>query len=386
VYSSSDEFTIRPITSIEAFLQLSDVWDELISPQTPYRPFLCFDWFKTWLNHFLTADQLSILLLFRNHDIVAIAPFILRDDRFKGIKVRKLELIGNIYSPIRSLLIHDTEFYKSGNILPIILRFLAQQNTCWDIIELSPIPEESRHFGLLNDSLNQIPYKNSQFVCFTNWYLDNIDYSSSTFFSNLSKNMKRNIKRTKRNAEKAGELKFRMLSKPEEVSQNIKTYFSVYARSWKKEEEVGPHFHMDLTRLAAQKGWLRLGFVYLGDVPIVTGFALVCEDIAYFSKNAYDQAYRELGAGTIWMSEMIKYVVDVDKVHVIDFLRGDEPYKRRWLKHHRERRGFLIFNNTWKGNLLSHLDQHVIPALNRSHLFRETKSLVAKKFFRRNAP
>lgn len=191
--------------------------------------------------------------------------------------------------------------------------------------------------------------------------------------------MRRNITRTRKNAEKAGDITFKMVRNRQDVAKYIKTYFEVYARSWKQKEEVGPEFHMDLTGLAAQKGWLRLGIVYLGDVPIVTGFAIVCENIAYFSKNAYDQAYRDLSAGTIWLTEMIKYVIDVDKVHAIDFLRGDEPYKRRWLKHQRERKGVLVFNNTLKGSFLSHFDQHVLPALNRHKIFKDTKSFVSNK-------
>lgn len=54
---------------------------------------------------------------------------------------------------------------------------------------------------------------------------------------------------------------------------------------------------------------------------------------------AYDMDYEDLGAGSVWFAEMIKHVIDVDKVSVIDFLRGDEPYKKSWKPQRRERRG-----------------------------------------------
>jgi CelD/BcsL family acetyltransferase involved in cellulose biosynthesis len=159
----------------------------------------------------------------------------------------------------------------------------------------------------------------------------------------------------------------------------MKTYFHVYAKSWKKGERVGPNFYMDFTEQAAKKGWLRLGLVILDSIPIAAGFAIVCDGFAYFAKSGYDERYKNLGAGSIWLAEMIKYVIDVDKVSVIDLLRGEDEYKRRWVAKRRERKGLLLFNNNLKGNCLSLLIQYALPTFNRYKYISKIKALAASK-------
>jgi CelD/BcsL family acetyltransferase involved in cellulose biosynthesis len=37
-------------------------------------------------------------------------------------------------------------------------------------------------------------------------------------------------------------------------------------------------------------------------------------------------------------------VIDVDGVCEVDFLSGDDDYKRDWMSHRRERHGIVVFN------------------------------------------
>jgi hypothetical protein len=41
---------------------------------------------------------------------------------------------------------------------------------------------------------------------------------------------------------------------------------------------------------------------------------------------------------------MMQHVLDVDRVDEVDYLAGDEPYKREWMSTRRERRGVVAFN------------------------------------------
>jgi len=48
----------------------------------------------------------------------------------------------------------------------------------------------------------------------------------------------------------------------------------------------------------------------------------------------------------------MRYVIDIDKVACVDYLSGDDAYKKEWMSHRRERWGIMIFNwRTWKGCL-----------------------------------
>jgi CelD/BcsL family acetyltransferase involved in cellulose biosynthesis len=40
----------------------------------------------------------------------------------------------------------------------------------------------------------------------------------------------------------------------------------------------------------------------------------------------------------------MEYAFDVDRVSEVDYLTGDDPYKKQWMSHRRERWGIMAFN------------------------------------------
>lgn len=373
---------IGQISDIHEFMELQSIWNDIVTKYVSYRPFLSFDWFQLWIDHFLDGHQLLILLLYKHRNPVTIAPLLIKQVKFKGIRVRKVELIGNVYSPIQTFLFKDMDNKKREKQLSLILQYFSKINNHWDVIDLQSVPEEDDTFKILRKAINKAGFKNNEYFCFGNCYLDAIDYSSDTYFKNRSRNFRAGLKKNYRKIEMAGKWEFKMITNSENIQKHMKIYFDIYARSWKKRERAGPNFYMDLTEQAAQKGWLRLGLILLDNVPIAAGFAFVCDGFAYFEKTGYDERYKNLGAGSIWLAEMIKYLIDVDKVCVIDLLRGEDEYKKRWVEKRRERKGVLIFNNNLRGNYLAFLIQHILPVSERNKYLRDIKAFVARKFFK----
>ena len=135
-------------------------------------PFLCFDWFWLWQDHFLKDGELCVVLLKKGQNIEAIAPFLRRREKFKGIKVRKIELMGNAYSPFRYFLFHQLKNEKRIKYISFILKIFAKTYNDWDIIDIYSVPEEIDReiarlkleaMGVVIDTLTeeQIRYLNS---------------------------------------------------------------------------------------------------------------------------------------------------------------------------------------------------------------------------------
>ena len=40
----------------------------------------------------------------------------------------------------------------------------------------------------------------------------------------------------------------------------------------------------------------------------------------------------------------MEHVIDTDKVHDVDYLTGDDAYKKDWMPDRRERWGIAVFN------------------------------------------
>jgi CelD/BcsL family acetyltransferase involved in cellulose biosynthesis len=97
-------------------------------------------------------------------------------------------------------------------------------------------------------------------------------------------------------------------------------------------------------------------------VPAAAQLWLVKEGLAYIYKLAYDEAYGKLGVGTALSAALTRHVLDVDQVHEIDFLTGDDAYKVEWMSHRRVRSGMVAFRKGTVGGLLLAL-RHYGPKL-----------------------
>jgi len=139
----------------------------------------------------------------------------------------------------------------------------------------------------------------------------------------------------------------------EGLPRAIAAYQKVYANSWKRPEPV-PDFMPEMMAGCARRGWLRLGLAWLGDTPIAAQVWVVANGRAAIYKLAYDKAYSHMAPGTMLSAHLMERAIDVDRVREVDYLVGDDAYKRDWMSHRRERRGLVGFDmSTWKGRWLA---------------------------------
>lgn len=379
-YSISPEYSIRKVTDLIEFEKLRTLWDNLANKRGPYMPFLCFDWFKIWLDHFLKGNKLLILLLYKGPELVTIAPCLIKEEKSKGINVRKIDLIGNVYSPFRYFVLSELNDEETVKSLSFILQFLSKTYRDWDVLDLNSIPEERNCFDVLKTAIKQGGMKYTDFLCYGDWYLDEINYSGDEYFNkNFTSKFRHNIKYRQRKLEEKGNLNFRIVKNEDSIDEHMRLYYELYSKSWQEREGVGPTFHLDLAKMASRHGWLRLAFLSLDSSAIASQFWVSCNGYAYILKTFYDQDYREYGPGKILTLHMMKYAMDVDKVKAVDYVQGDEPYKEDWTPKRRERKGILIYNNNIKGQSLALLNIRILPMLNKNKYLKKVKEIVAKR-------
>jgi CelD/BcsL family acetyltransferase involved in cellulose biosynthesis len=370
------KYTIKCITDLSEFENLRGVWDQLTEKQGGFTPFLCFDWFKIWLEHFLKDNKLSILLIYNGPKLITIAPFLIKEEKFRGIKVKKIELIGNVYSPYKYFLFSELNDEERIRCLSFIFQFLFRDYKNWDLIDLSGIPEEKSCFDVLKKAMEQKGLKNADFVSYGDWYLDEIEYSGDEYFNRLPEKIRKDVLYCKRRLQKMGKYEFKLIRNGDEIDHYMDLYYEVYSKSWQEKEGIGPSFHRDLAKMAVKNGWLRLGFLFFNNFPIASQFWLICNDTAYILKTVYDQEFKKHSPGKILTSEMMKYAIDIDRVKTIDYVQGDETYKQDWTPKRRERRGIVGFNNNIKGNYLELLTNKIQPVVNKYRYLQKAKQII----------
>ena len=378
LYSIDEKYSIREINNFDELEIFRSIWNSIAEKQGLYKIFLSYEWFSIWVKHFLGENKLLILLLYRENEIVAIAPFLVKREKFKGISIKKIELLGNVYSPFRYFLIKEEDNKQKGKNLLLIFNFLFEKLNGWDVLDLYAIPEENNLLNLVITTLKQKDFSHSEYLCFGDWYLDEIKYSGSEYFNNLPQKIRKDILYCKRRLEKMGKCEFKLIRNGDNIDDCMDLYYRVYSKSWQKEEGLGPSFHRDLAKIAVRNDWLRLGFLFFEDSPIAAQFWVSNNGIAYILKTVYDQQYKKFSPGKILTSEMMKYVIDTDGVNVVDYVQGDEAYKEDWTPKRRERCGLLIFNNNIKGKYSGLLTKNILPTVEKNKHLRKAKQIVKR--------
>lgn len=218
------------------------------------------------------------------------------------------------------------------------------------VIDLHPLDPCTAEFQQLKQVLTEAGYWVDDYFCFGNWYLDVAGRSYADYLESRPSQLRNNLQRGCGKLDKSGTWDMRIQQHDDaELYAAIAAFETVYAKSWKQPEPQAG-FIPNLCRVAAREGWLRLGLLYLGQTPVAAQLWLTHNGIASIYKLAYDEEATRYSAGTVLTAAMFEQALDVDRVAEVDYLNGDEPYKRDWMSHRRERHGIIAFDlSQWGG-------------------------------------
>ncbi|MDD5297594.1 MAG: GNAT family N-acetyltransferase [Rhodocyclaceae bacterium] len=252
-----------------------------------------------------------------------------------------IEALSNFYTPIFSpILAPGAEQITADEFA----RYVQEEAPNTDVVDLHPMDADSDFFVTAQQALQRRGYWTDKYFCFGNWYLEVQGRSYAEYFRGLSSKITKNVPRDRRRLNDLG-LSIKLItSNCEDLDWAIKAYQEVYAKSWKRPEPY-PDFIPGLCRLAAEKSWLRLAILSLGGAPVAAQLWLVKDGTASIYKLAYVEGYGKHSVGNILTCELMEYVIDTDKVSIVDYGMGDDPYKKEWMSHRRERHGLIAFNS-----------------------------------------
>lgn len=125
-------------------------------------------------------------------------------------------------------------------------------------------------------------------------------------------------------------------------------YEAIYAQSWKG-EEGSPPFLRRFAEEEGRAGRLRLGIARANGKAVAAQFWTVEAGTAFIHKLAHAETSRQLSPGTSLTAALLQHVIDTDKVTLVDFGTGDDPYKRDWMEEVRPRYRIEAFRAKWPG-------------------------------------
>jgi len=268
---------------------------------------------------------------------------------------RTLSSLTNFYTPLFAPLISSD--CESQSVFQVLAMTIAADCPRWDIVNLRWLDKDSVNFGRLRQAFKAAGFVVQTYFCAGNWYEPIHERNYEDYMQGL-RSAVRNIARSKvKKIERSGRARIELISGGEALSSAIGDYEQIYGSSWKTDEPY-PRFMPGLLRAFAAAGWLRLAIAYVDEEPAAAQVWFVANRIASIYKMAYNPKFKDLSVGSYLTMYMIRHSIDLENVTEIDYLTGDDNYKRDWMSHRRERWGILAMNpNTPRG--LAAIARHV---------------------------
>lgn len=211
----------------------------------------------------------------------------------------------------------------------------------WATVRLDAIPAEWPALAPFTAGLRQAGLAVQRFQHFGNWHEPVAERSWATYLADRPGELRTTVRRKLKLAERDGQLE--IVRGGDQLEPAIAAFEAVYGASWKQPEPFA-RFNPALMRMTAATGALRLGVLWVGTRPAAVQFWVLAEGCATVLKLAHDETFKPLSPGTVLTAMMIRSMLDEEGAAMLDFGRGDDPYKVLWTTQRRERVGLLLIN------------------------------------------
>jgi Acetyltransferase (GNAT) domain len=331
-----------------------------------------------WYRNYLKAvtkpgDTVCFHVLRRNGQAVAAIPVQAKADRLPWH--RRVEALGNYYTALYAPVVHSG--IGAAELVPL-LEAIKQTYSPMASLTLQPMDPKSHAYEVVLRAMQMAGLFAFEFHCFGNWFLrDHGNWAS--YLAQLTSKMRSNIKRMEKKLSQ-DEGTVEIMSTAADRDRAIAAYGAVYSASWKHDEPY-PDFMPGLIATCAERGWMRLGVVWLRGQPIAAQLWMVAHRKAEIYKVAYDEAFKDYSPGTVLTAALLQHVMQQDAVDEIDYLVGDDSYKKNWMNERRTRSGIVAYNPKNIGGLFGLLREGLGRAIKlirlRVRSLRSPKEAVA---------
>ncbi|MFK7975380.1 MAG: GNAT family N-acetyltransferase [Halioglobus sp.] len=313
---------------------ISGPLEKLFAEAERINPQFGLAWLNNLSSHALEASDEAFIIVASTTDGEIVALPLVR--KRSGLITALSNFYTSSYQPLVS----------STNSLPLfraIFSHLAREERAAQL-QLMPLNADSDTASIMSKAQREAGWSAVHgYFCFGNWVHDVNGQDYNEYIASRPSRLRNTIRRRSQKfiAGAAGELT--LVTDATGLDEAINQFNIVYGNSWKLNEPY-PDFIPSLIRLAAAKGWLRLGVATYKGIPVASQIWLVNNGTAYIYKLAYDENYKNQSPGTVLTAFMFEHVMSSDDVKKIDYLSGDDVYKKDWMSTRHERHGIAAYN------------------------------------------
>lgn len=314
--------------------------------------FLRDQWFSRFEKMIPNSDTKGQLLVSDDAELESIKLPVYQN-RLGKLGLKTLSSMSNYYSPIYGPIGGHIDDEAKANLY---VKSGQERFSQFDRIDFLPLYQE--HALIWLKAFENIGFKGFMYQHSTNWIHENI-VDSQQYWALRPSRLRNTLKRKREKLLKDSSFSIKLVDAIEvkDLNSVLADYHNVYFDSWKKIEPY-PGFIDSIARYASQKNELRVGFIYHDGLPVAAQIWFVANQVAYIFKLAHRKRYTDQSVGTILTAAMFEHVIEHDNVTSIDFLTGDDNYKKDWMEMSRPLYGIQLCNrHSLKGKACIILNQ-----------------------------
>jgi CelD/BcsL family acetyltransferase involved in cellulose biosynthesis len=334
-------FYTEVIHNLEELRIYSTEWNQLLLKSNKGF-FLTWEWVSTWWEFFGENSLLFVIVVKdANGKLVGIAPLKISPRKIFGVvPVRMVEFVGygSPVSPEYLDFIVPGQNY--GEIVTEIVSALMNNKRSWDILVLSDVDENSPVLPLLRrlfSEKNMLVWQRAFNVC---PYLK-LPSTWNELLNSYSHSMRGAIRATRRKLESSCAVRFVIVDDITSLPQTFERAAGLHNLSRQKKGERGSFskkdylaFHLKLSQIIANKGWLYLAFLEIDQRPVAFRYGFLYEQKYYDYQTGYDPEFEKYRVGWATLGYIMEDLI-TRSVREYDFLRGGHGYKWRWAREFR---------------------------------------------------
>jgi CelD/BcsL family acetyltransferase involved in cellulose biosynthesis len=198
--------------------------------------------------------------------------------------------------------------------------------------------------------------------------------SWDAYLGSLGPRHRYNFRRRLRNLEREHTVRLHNILGEFERGQALRHLVDLHLRSWKdrggSDAFHDPRllaFHDDLSRLALERGWLRLSLLELDGQAAAAFYGFRYGRVFHFYQTGLDPAFSRWSIGLVMLGLTIKSAIE-EGASEYDLLHGNESYKFLW---------------STQARALIRIDLHPPGLLGRVHRNAARVTIAAKKLAKR---
>lgn len=299
----------------ELFETLRDEWWDLFNQSDTATPFQSYPWALTWWKHFGANLKVQAIAIREGQDLVGMFLVTTSSFLWKALRPLGVGVSDYLHPLIRTNYQRDVAQQISNHL---------QSRTDLDLIDLHA----------QRDDFGEIQVPGMQAIEEGACLVRELPPDYERFVASLGKSLRYDVRKGMRRIQTA-EVSI-SYADANSASSHLEALMKLHRNRWNRRGLPGvffgkaARFHQDWTTKAVEHGWLWLSVMNVSQKPVGAMYAMRTASRVFYYQAGFDPSMRSYSPGTVLVAHAIERAIG-EGIREFDFLRGHEPYKRRWM-------------------------------------------------------